>query len=60
LRDFFDILGDSRRPRSGMERSPAVDRILTKIKASGLNSLSAQEREILQRESAAARRSYAD
>jgi membrane associated rhomboid family serine protease len=48
LRDFFDVLGDSRKPRP--VRGPAqqeVDRILAKVANEGLHSLSDQEKRLL-------------
>ncbi len=70
LRDFFDVLSDSRKSgrsrgvRSGsMEAAPSraeVDMVLDKIRVGGLQSLTDAEREILKRESAAARREYLD
>jgi membrane associated rhomboid family serine protease len=68
LSDFFDVLGPSksgrkRRPARGGGAAPVprvqadgeVDRILAKVSAEGLHSLSAQEREILRRASEARR-----
>lgn len=55
LRDFFDVFSDSRRPpdrpRSLRSHAPderQVDRILQKVGASGADSLTAAERQILQ------------
>jgi membrane associated rhomboid family serine protease len=66
LRDFFDVLGDSRSPRSSggpphrrVRWVPAdpddqeIDRILAKIKAEGVASLTDQERGVLARRSSA-------
>ena len=56
LIDFFDVLGDSRKPKmprpsksqgGGGIGQQEVDRVLDKVQASGLGSLSAREREIL-------------
>ena len=58
LVDFFDVLGDSRKPKTpkpakgprqggGGASQQEVDRVLDKVQASGLDSLSAREREIL-------------
>lgn len=56
LIDFFDVLGDSRKPKSPKPPRPKrgggasqqeVDRVLEKVSASGLGSLTSQEREIL-------------
>lgn len=54
LRDFFDILGDSRRAPAGTRRArrrgpdPAeVDRILAKVATQGLGSLTDRERRLL-------------
>ncbi|MCW5757553.1 MAG: rhomboid family intramembrane serine protease [Phycisphaeraceae bacterium] len=56
LIDFFDVLGDSRKPKSpkpprhkrgGGASQQEVDRVLEKVSASGLGSLTSQEREIL-------------
>jgi len=63
LRDFFDVLGDSRKPgqapgprrhRAGREHTPRrqaeVDRILAKVATQGLHSLTERERRTLRRE----------
>lgn len=58
LVDFFDVLGDSRKPKApkppkghrrggGGASQQEVDRVLEKVQASGLGSLNAREREIL-------------
>lgn len=52
LRDFFDIFGDSRGSRKAAAKAQRVDtteidRILDKVKAEGLASLSASERAVL-------------
>lgn len=70
LRDFFDVFSDSRRAaRRGRAESvvtaggppiSAVDKVLDKIRANGLESLTDAEREVLKQESAAARREYLD
>jgi len=57
LRDFFDVMGDSRRPQRRPDApSPAtIDRILDKVRSEGLESLTPAEREALRRETVAAR-----
>lgn len=63
LRDFFDVLGDSRAAAAGTSRAGRVDepdrieidRILAKVSANGLGSLSGAERETLRRASRAGR-----
>lgn len=58
LRDFFDILGDSRkgrRPGIPTGESTRVEEILAKVKENGMESLTAGEREVLRRASEAAR-----
>jgi membrane associated rhomboid family serine protease len=56
LRDFFDLFSDSRKARHAPpSEGAAVDRILGKIRDHGLESLTPSEREILHRESEAAR-----
>ena len=56
LRDFFDFLGDSRKARRLPEKQrTGVDQILAKITEHGLESLTAQERDILHRESNSSR-----
>lgn len=57
LVDFFDVLGDSRKPKRTRGPKPSrggggasqqeVDRVLEKVQASGLGSLSDREKEIL-------------
>jgi membrane associated rhomboid family serine protease len=57
LVDFFDVLGDSRKPKGTRGPKPSrggggasqqeVDRVLEKVQASGLGSLSDREKEIL-------------
>jgi membrane associated rhomboid family serine protease len=50
LRDFFDVLGDSRRRAQAEARridTGEVDRVLDKVKAQGLASLTPEERAIL-------------
>ncbi len=51
LHDFFDIFGDSRKkPRRGKRaNADEVDRILAKVSVEGLDSLTEQERRVLQR-----------
>lgn len=59
LVDFFDVLGDSRKPKgSKRPRAPRggggasqqeVDRVLEKVQAAGIDSLTTREREILRR-----------
>jgi len=63
LRDFFDIFGDSRRPKQGGrtnkkagKRQREVDRILSKVRREGLDSLSAGDKRVLTRESEDQRR----
>lgn len=55
LRDFFDIFGDSRRVprRAARDAAPSgeVERILDKIRAQGLHSLTDAERRVLRRAS---------
>jgi membrane associated rhomboid family serine protease len=57
LRDFFDVFGDSRRARPGAGPSGAmaagaeVDRVLAKVHATGLSSLTEGEKETLRRAS---------
>lgn len=56
LIDFFDVFGDSRkpkrpraskRPRGGTISQREIDRVLEKVSATGLGSLTAREREVL-------------
>jgi membrane associated rhomboid family serine protease len=51
LRDFFDVLGDSRRPGGGspgtQARAAEVDRILQKVSRQGADSLTSSERRAL-------------
>lgn len=69
LRDFFDVTGDSRKPpkpkrgrAKPRERTPKlpdqreIDRILDKVHNKGIHSLSAAEKKILKKASAADRR----
>jgi len=63
LRDFFDVFGDSRRPKRGAKaskkdgrRQREVDRILVKVRREGLDSLSAGEKRALTRASEQQRR----
>lgn len=54
LRDFFDIFGDSRKSGAGRSRgterqAAEVDRILAKVSARGVQSLTAREKRTLQR-----------
>lgn len=59
LVDFFDVLGDSRKPKGPKRPKPPrggggvsqqeVDRVLEKVQAAGIDSLTAQERQILRR-----------
>lgn len=59
LRDFFDVLGDSRRasPRAPRAGSPEdIERILKKVSLSGLASLTEGEKAVLRRASTTARR----
>jgi membrane associated rhomboid family serine protease len=52
LRDFFDIFGNSNRPRAGPQVDEGeVDRILAKVGRDGLASLSDRERQLLRRAS---------
>jgi membrane associated rhomboid family serine protease len=62
LRDFFDVLDDSRKPQWKSDApSPAtIDRILDKVRAEGLESLTPAEREALRRETMAAREQQGD
>lgn len=53
LRDFFDIFGDSRRAARTPAHLAEVDRVLKKVNAQGLQSLTERERAVLQRASAA-------
>lgn len=64
LRDFFDVFGDSRGPKASARAAAAtsapppsaeVNRILAKISASGMASLTDAEKLTLQRETAAKR-----
>lgn len=63
LRDFFDVLGDSRKPkRPTVQHAPSrpreepgdaeIDRILSKVSTQGLHSLSDGEKEALRRATA--------
>lgn len=65
LRDFFDIFGDSREPRSTRgnarrhDRGPSeaeVDRVLEKVRLHGLDGLNAADKKILQADTARRRR----
>lgn len=56
LRDFFDILSDSRKVPPKRPEETAADRILDKVRAEGLESLTPAERETLRRATEAARR----
>jgi membrane associated rhomboid family serine protease len=52
LRDFFDVLGDSRknpgsRPSGADRRQKEIDRILAKVSTKGLQSLTAREKRTL-------------
>ncbi len=60
LRDFFDVLGDSRKPGRGQARTPRsspasdeaeIDRILSKVREDGLRSLSEREKTVLRQAS---------
>lgn len=55
LRDFFDILSDSRKSREPLPESSRIDAILRKVHEHGLDSLTRTEREILRAETAARR-----
>ncbi|MBX3377372.1 MAG: rhomboid family intramembrane serine protease [Phycisphaeraceae bacterium] len=62
LRDFFDVLGDSRKPGRARQRSPRspvnhaeVDRILSKVHEEGLRSLSEREKAVLREASSRGR-----
>jgi membrane associated rhomboid family serine protease len=60
LRDFFDIIGDSRRPGGGrgggaQPQREEIDRILQKVSTQGLQSLSDAEKAALRRASESAR-----
>lgn len=60
LRDFFDVLGDSRKTEASKDRRRArddVDRILAKVRNEGLSSLTDDERQTLHNSTARARRS---
>lgn len=71
LRDFFDVFGDSRRSQKkegwgwlrrgsgGTDTRAEVDRILEKVRASGVSSLSERERRILASDTDRLRRSGA-
>jgi membrane associated rhomboid family serine protease len=62
LRDFFDLLGDSRKPRRSpsMPSPPLIDHILAKVRSDGLESLTPAEREALRQETIAAREQFRD
>ena len=59
LRDFFDIVGDSRRPRAASggpdPQREEIDRILQKVSAQGLQSLTDAEKAALRRASESTR-----
>jgi hypothetical protein len=55
LRDFFDLMGDSRKGKKLGAREMEVDAILRKVHEHGLESLNPSEREMLRRASEAAR-----
>jgi membrane associated rhomboid family serine protease len=66
LRDFFDVLGDSRGPKTGPVKAATVtragpptqeqvDRVLAKVSAGGIASLSEAEKEILKADTLAKR-----
>lgn len=61
LRDFFDLFGDSRKgTRAKASHAAEVDAILVKVREHGLERLTPSEREVLRRESQAARERFLD
>lgn len=65
LRDFFDVFGDSRRPRqaatarrSADNDQREIDRILTKVSTDGLHSLTDREKQTLRRATESRRASW--